>query len=149
MDDYLAKPVIPGELADTLRRWIPGITDPIVIRLDELAGDRTADEIDLVRTLVDSFLIRAPEQVTALCAACDAGDAQAVEDQAHSLKGAAGTIGATAVAEACDRLESNARDGEMPEAVLDVRTLRRELEHVTVRLRDVLTEHYATSQDQS
>jgi HPt (histidine-containing phosphotransfer) domain-containing protein len=149
MDDYLAKPVIPGELADTLRRWIPAVTDPIVGRLDELAGDRTPEEIDLVRFLVDSFLARAPDRVTALCAACDAGDAEAVEDQAHSLKGAAGTLGATAVMDACDRLERDARDGEMPDAVIDVSTLRRELDHVTVRLRDVISEHYSPAEIKS
>jgi CheY-like chemotaxis protein len=140
MDDYLAKPVIPGQLADTMRRWIP---DSVVRRLQEIAGDRTPEDIDLVRSLVSSFLRRAPEQVTALCAACDAGDAEAVEDQAHSLKGAAGTLGATAVMQACDRLESDARDGAMPDAVVDVRTLRRELDQIQTRLRDVLSEHYS------
>jgi hypothetical protein len=44
--------------------------------------------------------------------------------------------------QACDRLESDARDGGMPAAVAGVRTLRRELDQIQTRLRDVLSEHY-------
>jgi HPt (histidine-containing phosphotransfer) domain-containing protein len=128
-----------------LRRWIcpAPAPDAIAGRLLELAGDRSPAEIELVKDLVTAFLARAPDRVSALCAAGAAGDAEALEDQAHSLRGAAGNIGATAVMEACERLENDARDGQLPDAIADVHTLRRELGRAEVRLRDVLSEHYS------
>lgn len=167
MDDYLAKPVNPAELADTLQRWItPGRTtagpgadhtadrveiahhhdDPIRARLHELAGDHTPAEVDLVRRLVNSFLARAPHHVTALADAYRAGDARAVEDQAHSLKGAAGNIGAADVAEVCERIEDDARHhGLHPGTADELRALRLELDHAESRLRDVLAAEPATA----
>jgi CheY-like chemotaxis protein/HPt (histidine-containing phosphotransfer) domain-containing protein len=153
MDDYLAKPVNPAELAHALERWVHGEAtppapaappvasghDPIGHRLDELAGDRSGPELDLVHRLVTSFLDRAPRLLTAVQEAFEQGDRQAFEDQAHSLKGAAGNIGADAVAAVCARLEDRARAGELPAgtaAELDV--LREELRWAERRLRLVL-----------
>ena len=88
--------------------------DRIGRRLDELAGDRSGPELDLVNRLVRSFLARAPRHLAALREAFDRGDPVALEEQAHSLKGAAGNLGAEAVAEVCARLEDQARDGVLP-----------------------------------
>jgi HPt (histidine-containing phosphotransfer) domain-containing protein len=194
MDDYLAKPVNPAELAETLKRWIgaerpdaaagpsgpaaspgrvalpavalgsgwvqrtPGVLtparlgpltappagvaddddDPIGRRLDELAGDHTGPERALVQRLVNSFLGRAPQHLEAVTDALAAEDAQRVEDQAHSLKGAAGNIGATAVMSICERIETEARAGRLPASLVDdVRELSEELDRVEHRLRQV------------
>ena len=152
MDDYLAKPVNPAELDDTLRRWITQTPaadrvtiardpdDPIGHRLDELAGDHTPPETALVRRLVSSFLTRAPEHLAALTAAHAAGDLAALEDQAHSLKGAAGNIGANTVMEVCQRLEDDARSGRLTDRTGDdLRMLQLELDQVESRLREVLS----------
>jgi two-component system sensor histidine kinase/response regulator len=186
MDDYLAKPVNPAELAGALHRWItdpagapttpdgapdpappaavsgpaapapvsrpaaPAAAsgpaplelddDPIGRRLDELAGDRTEPEEALVRRLVTSFLDRAPRHLTAIGDGYRADDAKTVEDQAHSLKGAAGNIGAIGVMEACRRIEDAARTGELSAAIADdLRTLQLELGLADERLREVLT----------
>jgi two-component system, sensor histidine kinase and response regulator len=138
MDDYLAKPVIPAELEAMLDRWVgevPGAVtvgsagdsatleagrglrepigdlteDSVGRRLDELAGDRSAAELALVGRLVTSFLARAPRLLADLSAAFSAGDVKGVEDGAHTLKGAAGNIGAVEVMRTCDRLEDDAR----------------------------------------
>jgi PAS domain S-box-containing protein len=83
--------------------------DPIRQRLDELAGQRSEAELALVRRLVTSFLARAPRLLDDLSAAFSAGDVKGIEDKAHTLKGAAGNVGATTVMEICDRLEDDAR----------------------------------------
>jgi PAS domain S-box-containing protein len=152
MDDYLAKPVNPGQLDAALHRWITDTpaadtvtvahdtTDPIGRRLDELAGDHTPPETALVQRLVSSFRTRAPAHLAALTDAYAAGDHARVEDQAHSLKGAAGNIGATAVMEVCQRLEDDARAGHLPERMADdLRTLRLELDQVDLRLQEILS----------
>ncbi|MEV7626521.1 response regulator [Actinoplanes sp. NPDC089786] len=147
MDDYLAKPVNPAELDQTLARWVAGTAtrenippahgDPIADRLAELAGGRTPPELALVERLVTSFRARAPRHVTALDEAYRTGDLRSVEDQAHSLRGAAGNIGAAAVSEVCERIENEARAGRLHTGVGDdLRTLRLELEraadHLTI-----------------
>ena len=160
MDDYLAKPVNPGELADALHRWIPAAAgppgerdgqpdrdgetggagdDPIGRRLDELAGDRSAPENALVERLVTSFLTRAPRHVAAIADAYRADDAKTVEDQAHAFKGAAGNIGAVDVMDICQRIEDAARGGSLPASLADdLRTLGLELDRVDDRLREAL-----------
>ena len=113
--------------------------DTIGRRLDELAGDHSEPERDLVRRLVESFLRRAPRHLAALRDAFDRGDVAAFEDEAHSLKGAAGTLGAAAVAAICDRLEDRARTGTLPPGTpheLDL--LRAELRRAEDRLRQEL-----------
>jgi CheY-like chemotaxis protein/HPt (histidine-containing phosphotransfer) domain-containing protein len=166
MDDYLAKPVNPGELADTLQRWVPadpattraatpgaatpgaatpdrnapGVADPIARRLDELAGDRTVPETALVERLVTSFLARAPQHVAAITDAYRAEDVRTVEDQAHTLRGAAGNIGAVDVMDVCRRIEDTARTGTLPRSLADdLQTLRLELDRVDERLREALS----------
>ncbi|MFI7545487.1 ATP-binding protein [Actinoplanes sp. NPDC049599] len=154
MDDYLAKPVNPAELEHALDRWVHGDPavpllpaaatghhdDPIGRRLDELAGDRTGPERDLVHRLVESFLKRAPLHLAALQEAFERGDRTALEEQAHSLKGAAGNIGAAAVAAVCDRLEDTARSGPLPAGTArELDRLRAELRRAERRLRLVLT----------
>ena len=150
MDDYLAKPVNPAALEHVLDRWVHGDPavpvlptaaaghrdDPIGRRLDELAGDRTESERDLVHRLVESFLNRAPEQLAALQDAFDRGDLADFEEQAHTLKGAAGNIGAEAVAAVCDRLEDRALAPGTPQ---EMDRLREEMRWAERRLRLVRT----------
>jgi two-component system sensor histidine kinase/response regulator len=151
MDDYLSKPVNPAELEHTLDRWVRGVPavpvlpsavtghedDPVGRRLDELAGDHTAPELALVDRLVHSFLRRAPKHLAALHEALAARDVPAFEEQAHSFKGAAGNIGAAAVARLCDALEDSARAGVLPPAS-ELDRLDDELRWVQRRLQLVL-----------
>jgi CheY-like chemotaxis protein/HPt (histidine-containing phosphotransfer) domain-containing protein len=152
MDDYLAKPVNPAELDQTLARWVAAGSatpqrpspvrvpaDPIARRLAELAGDGTAPEIALVKRLVGSFLNRAPRHVADLDEAYQGGDLRVVEDVAHSLKGAAGNIGAVAVQEVCGRIEDEARAGRLHTGVGDdLRTLHLELDRASESLQDAM-----------
>ncbi|MEV6489754.1 response regulator [Actinoplanes sp. NPDC051633] len=163
MDDYLTKPVNPAELDETLTRWVAAGTpfpqtpspqtpspqrpspvrvpaDPIGRRLAELAGDGSEPEVALVRRLVGSFLNRAPRHVSDLDEAYRGGDLRVVEDVAHSLKGAAGNIGAVAVQEVCGRIEDCAREGRLPTGVGDdLRTLRLELDRAAEQLQEVVS----------
>ncbi|MFG1603460.1 ATP-binding protein [Actinoplanes sp. NPDC049265] len=144
MDDYLAKPVNPAELDAALARWVGSTTRPgppraksdtIADRLTELAGDHTASELALVERLVTSFRDRAPRHLATLEEAFRTGDRQTVEDEAHSLRGAAGNIGAAAVSEVCERVENEARAGRLHAGVGDdLRTLRLELDRAADHL---------------
>ncbi|MGI5197948.1 response regulator [Streptomyces sp. CA-288835] len=121
MDDYIAKPVSPDELERALARWVhptgpqedsDDLRVSIEERLNELRGAGTPAEHELVNRLVDHFLVRAPEMTSALFHALDRHDISETAEQAHSLKGAAGNMGARSLAACCGELEEQARAGD-------------------------------------
>ncbi|RAG85752.1 hypothetical protein DN069_09580 [Streptacidiphilus pinicola] len=128
MDDYITKPLAASDLDRALSRWTdpgtattdvdpaPGSADPLLHRLAEIRGEDTPEGLRLVTDLVDSFLERVPGLVDALRAAADRGDATSIEEHAHTLKGAAGNVGAADLASCAAELEDLARTGRGAEA---------------------------------
>ncbi len=78
--------------------------------MKRLMGDR-----DLARTLVGSFLEDIPKQLAALESHLNAGDAAAAERQAHSITGAAATVGSDAVRRVASEMEQAGRAGDLQE----------------------------------
>jgi PAS domain S-box-containing protein len=124
MDDYITKPLAVSDLGQALSRWVvsePAVVEPVdpssvevhpvLRRLAELRGDDTPESLSFVGELAASFLERAPALVEALGAAVDQQDATSIEEHAHTLKGAAGNLGASDLAECAAELEELARAG--------------------------------------
>jgi HPt (histidine-containing phosphotransfer) domain-containing protein len=63
--------------------------------------------------LLETFLERAPGRLTELRAAAEAGDAAAVREHAHSLKGAARSFGAAEIGELALLLEQQSAAGSV------------------------------------
>jgi two-component system, sensor histidine kinase and response regulator len=106
MDDFLAKPVRADELAAALERHV----DPPVV--DAGAADRLRDAVgseEIVAEIFAMFCTQAAAHVEAIERHIAAGDGDAVSRSAHSLKGSALTVGATAVARAAAELERGDR----------------------------------------
>lgn len=80
------------------------------INADWLARMRSRP--DFLRALFANFLCEEPKRQAALAAAVGAGDAAQVRYLAHSLKGAAATLGMEPLCAACRELEFAARDEE-------------------------------------
>jgi CheY-like chemotaxis protein/HPt (histidine-containing phosphotransfer) domain-containing protein len=112
--------------------------DPIGERLRELGGEHSETERALVHRLVTSFLARAPQQLTAITDAVADDDLYTVADRAHSLTGAAGTIGAAGLRQLCERIEDDARAGRRTAPAV-LHRLRIELDRVEQRLRAATT----------
>jgi len=152
MDDYLAKPVEPAELAGKLDRWgsrASGERRPAELEsrpadgadggrkevfcpaelLERLMGDQ-----DLARSIIAGFLSDIPQQIARLKAYVQTGDAVAAQRQAHTIKGAAGNIGAPALLQAAYDVEELGRAGRLAEAVKGLPRLEIEFE----RLKEVL-----------
>lgn len=119
MDDYVTKPVRPADVEAALKRWVRsppewGVDDsddPIdrsrLESLQSLSDERT----DIVAKLVGIFVEDATPRLAGLRRALVAKDAGRLREVAHSLKGSAANLGATALVKACERLEAAVSSG--------------------------------------
>ena len=142
MDDYVAKPVNPEELAGVLEKWLPeaesrkseggcrereeGRTEPktksekrskavdVPAVFDRAALlDRCMGDEDFVRKILGLFLDNAPQRVQELRTALDAGDASAARMAAHTIKGMAANAGAEAMSSLAGEMENAIQTGDM------------------------------------
>ena len=108
MDDYLAKPIRPGDLRAIIEKWaLPGnsvskaaisagsktetaIEPPV--EMDRL-NDLTDGNVDSLRELVEMFFKQTSGQFTQIQTALDSGQSETVRRVAHSCAGASATLG--------------------------------------------------------
>lgn len=143
MDDYLSKPLRMHELRNMLDKWLPldndlntnrtgdetqhaenfiayseqneSIYDTVVFAvwdpntLTELLGDKPA----MHRRMLDKFLINAEKQVSEILADSIAGNATNLGEIAHTLKSAANSVGALALGELCQKIETAGVAGDI------------------------------------
>jgi HPt (histidine-containing phosphotransfer) domain-containing protein len=132
MDDYLSKPLRMQQLAPMLQKWLPMVelddqstpaiegqtSQPLALELPiwspatlrELVGENPA----MHRRLMDKFLRSASEQVPAIGVAMAAGKLKEVAGLAHALKSAARSVGALALGELCQKMETTGNAEEAP-----------------------------------
>jgi CheY-like chemotaxis protein len=116
-DAYLAKPIRQADLQAALSALADRPADAAdaehraIATLRDICG---ADE-DFARELAESFLETASPCLADIESALAAGDLVALLAPAHALKGASRSIGASALADACERLERAAHRAD-PEA---------------------------------
>jgi two-component system, sensor histidine kinase and response regulator len=128
MDAHLPKPLRPEELFETLDAFLQregqaaGPNSPVdqAPKLDEAQGlDVSAllasvgGSAKLLREVVDVYLADTPARVAEIRRAADAGDASALADAAHALKGSVGMFLRGGAYETTRRLEMGARSGNM------------------------------------
>jgi len=106
-----------------------GISD-LLARVD---GDR-----DLLSGLIEIFLTDAPGMLVDLRCSVERGDAAAVRQQAHLLRGSAGLFGAAGTLAAAMAIETLAKDGDLAAASPHLRMLEQEIVYLTGHLRRVI-----------
>jgi signal transduction histidine kinase/HPt (histidine-containing phosphotransfer) domain-containing protein len=154
MDDYLAKPIRPGDVRGMIEKWgaqrnVPAATPPPVApapppvvaiespvemeRLTELAGG----EKDMLRDLVELFYKQTSRQLTQLEEAIRANKTEEVRHLAHSCKGASATMGMAPLAAIFFDLEKMGRaaslDGAAPRLAEALREFKRVQEFLAVQ----------------
>jgi len=135
MNDYLAKPIEPGPLAEILAKWIrkgaraedetlPATAiDPALDPASKSPAETVFDEKELVarlsgsdemaRKIIAGFVMDAPSQVRKLREQIEAGDMIRASAQAHSLTGACATVSAPALREQCRQIQRAAAGGDL------------------------------------
>ncbi len=108
MDAYLAKPVRLETLAGTLARWDAVLDGPAVKALKELAGPENPG---FYSDLAAAYLKDLPGRLAAIKEAAASGDAEALRQAAHALKGSSANVGALRLNKICRALEAAARAG--------------------------------------
>lgn len=155
MDDFLTKPVDPGDLDAVLHRWTgpqaaapvdPAesagrsrptgpVLDPARVRmLDELRKDGVSF---FVRTAT-SFMGRIDEQVAAIHDAVRSGDANRTFTSTHLVKGSALNLGLSRVAEVAQRMEDHSEAGTTAGMTGLLADLDREVAAAVAALRDAV-----------
>jgi PAS domain S-box-containing protein len=136
MNDYLAKPIQPKELAGVLDKWLPtksqgafspGIrTETDSGRMDvreaadaDIFDERTLRERlmgdeEMLKTIIEAFLQDIPGQIEALHSSIEAEDTWQAAQLAHKIKGASGNVAAMAMHKSAQQLELAARSKDLP-----------------------------------
>ncbi|GAA3141512.1 hypothetical protein GCM10010466_35610 [Planomonospora alba] len=162
MDGYLPKPVRTSDLRAALAAVGSGGASPpgpaeaasasagtapaedleaaVRRRLEDLADPGCEREQEILDRVLASFLDRAPRVLHQLGRAVADGDAAAVEQRAHSLKGSAANLGAAALAEVCARIEQHGNAGRTAAAAGLLERLRQELDRACRVLEAVVAE---------
>ncbi|BAH74446.1 response regulator [Solidesulfovibrio magneticus] len=138
MVDYVSKPVVPQVLADKIAKWLP--KDP---RKQELYQDtltklnrkinkddsslkifdeygmveRLMNDKDLVRMVLNDFINDIPTRIEALKQAMISGDHILVERHAHTINGAATSVGGEDFGQIAKRIEEYGRAKDLTSAV--------------------------------
>ncbi len=122
MDDFLSKPVKPREIDAMLARWVvapdadadagePVLDHEVLEELRSLTPDGS-----LLADIVDTFLSSVPDHIVELDAAVAAGDAGAVRQCAHRLRGESSAVGAVELAALCRTLEEQSIAARLDDA---------------------------------
>ena len=103
-------------------------------QLRQLAGEDTDFEYELL----EIFLQDAQQSLTDLEQAIANRSIQAIQDTAHSLKGASANVGAISLAVAARQLEQIAQGNQLAEAPALLRQIRRHCAHIQSHLQSHL-----------
>ena len=153
MDDYIAKPINRGRLADLLKRWSDRLLsargrrvvapspaaaasaapEPIPVptptAIDKAAQDDLRDALgdEGFNAVLDDFRSNLDARVQAIADAIARGDAASAAASAHTLKGTALNLGFTSLAQ-CVALVERVGKGGTVAAEADVAAIRRAIE---------------------
>jgi two-component system, sensor histidine kinase and response regulator len=150
MDGYITKPVHIGEIERTLA-GLAGPPARTIVSLEaavkpagavtswnkaEALGRIGGDE-ELLRDLCHIFLEESPKLLRKIQEAVEAGDAQALMQAAHSLKGETSYLGAGATTQAARQLEEMGRNHDLSRASATLAVLKREVGGLQIDLQDM------------
>jgi PAS domain S-box-containing protein len=161
MDGYVTKPIDAVELARVIDQVVPPATAPGTVpaaaipvapsvagrpAFDErVVRARLGDDPRLFEEMVRLFLEDCPARMRAMRRAIAAGDGEALRAPAHALLGGAANFAAAPVVEAAQRLELQAKNGELSLSLAAYDVLTREMQRLRRALRRASVRPRATA----
>ena len=146
MDGYVTKPIDAVELARVIDQVVPPAAAPGTVPAaaipvaPSVAGRpafdervfraRLGDDARLFEKMVRLFLEDCPARMRAMRRAIGAGDGEALREPAHALRGAAANFAAAPVVEAVQRLELQAKNGDLSQSLAAYDVLTREMQRL-------------------
>jgi signal transduction histidine kinase/DNA-binding response OmpR family regulator len=128
MDDYIAKPIHPRKLCDAIGKWLNEQEEAYEAEIvheslpkDDIFDkksflDRLLGDEDLAKEIINGFIEDSSRQVNIIKEAVDNKDTNVIFRQAHSLKGAAANVSATAFKELMYQIEMAGETGDLIKA---------------------------------
>ncbi len=160
MDDYLGKPLQQDRLQEMLKKWLPKESSRGIGELKTQAGmdngreepeegfDPTVlksykklqqkDRPDIVREVVDSYLQGAGPLLQTMADAVEKGDADGLQQAAHTMKSSNGSVGAVKMAVLCRQLERKGQSGDLQNCDRLLKELVDEFSSIEPRLRSII-----------
>jgi len=133
MNDFLSKPVQARELRGVLEKLLPAdAPPPPPLPVPEERATPILPTIDA--ELIPIFLDEMQSLLNTLSAAIQQGEAHAVHEAAHALKGSALYLNATELAQVAGELETMGRQGDLSAAPAALTRLEAEWEQVVQAL---------------
>ena len=161
MDGYVTKPIDGVELTRVIDQLVPPAAAPGTVPAaavpvaPSVAGRPAFDErvvrarlghnARLFEKMVRLFLEDCPARMRAMRRAIAAGDGEALREPAHALRGAAANFAAAPVVEAAQRLELQAKNGELSQSLAAYDVLTREMQRLRRALRRASVRPRATT----
>ena len=151
MDDFLTKPIYQTDLSRVVQQWVsnssgssekpPGENDQseenanntsreniMNVEIDQSALDairslQRPGKPDILARIVNMYMEKSPELISAIQEGVAANDCDKVKMAAHTLKSSSAYVGASAMAEACSRVEARAANDELSDAAGDIENI--------------------------
>jgi PAS domain S-box-containing protein len=153
MNDHIAKPIEPEDLWKTLLKWVK----PRESKSSTVVGNKTLSDLsflpsidgldsfnalrrvlgkkDLYESMLRKFIIGQKSVVNEIAGTLQESSWENAEHLAHTLKGVAGTIGATALVSLATQLESAIKEQQpRPQIKLYLQQLATTLDHLIEQL---------------
>ena len=157
MDDYVTKPVRPTELFEAIGRWYPrkekktgadisenaksAPPEPAAADFDPgLLRDRLGDDEEMISTILDTFIQDGLREIDSIERSVQDADAEAAHRHGHRLKGASREVGALAVAQTAEAIETAGREKELGSVELLFPELKKRFDRCEALIRGVLAE---------
>jgi len=108
-----------------------------IFNKDEFVS-RNLEDLDLARDVAAIFVDHAPEYIDEICSALATGDARALVESAHKLKGAAANLALPILSDLARIVELHAKDGDLKKGAEIVPQLESRLAQAVSILQDVI-----------
>jgi PAS domain S-box-containing protein len=149
MDEHVSKPITPDKLFRVINRLLAKeqeTSDQQVEQLPSTTGsidlkaimDRTEGDMELAREVIQVFIDASDRLITEMDDCFAEGDAAALRDTAHSIKGSAGNFGAGRVSQAASELEIAAGQKELIGASAKLNQLKEEMVELVCELKQFM-----------